>query len=360
MQITTELGQEIIERLSEYIEVDINIMDLNGKIVASTDSSRISQIHSGALKVIQNQQSVILTEKDVINFPGTKQGVNLPILHQNKIKGVVGVSGNPAAIKQITSIIRASVEITLEQINIQRQAYFKERQWSHWVHQLLHPMGFEIEQLEEDAIYSLTINPKQSWRLLVFTGDDIHDCLDPIRQELLGAKINNLLTLPYLGNEIIVAIDPVFDRIDDFVNKIINHSKKQVHVGVGNVEFGIKGIRESYFQAKKSLAFASANSNITYIEDKKLERLIASIPDQEYNAVCKNYEILLHNLDKEYLNTIEVYLSMNFSIKETAGKLHIHRNTLQYRLDQLKEKIGLDPRSVYDAFILTIILRTKI
>lgn len=356
MQITKELGEEIIKRLSEYIEVDINIIDLEGKIVASTDRTRLNQIHSGALKVIKNQEAVILSEKDVINFPGTKQGVNLPILHQNKIKGVVGVSGNPDDIKQITGIIRASVEIILEQFNIQRQAYFKERQWSQWVHQLLHPMGFDKEKLEEDAVYSLNISPNQSCRVMVFSSKDIHDYLDPIKQEILGAKIKSLFTLPYLENEIIVAIDPTFDRINNFVNKITAQSKNQVHVGVGNVEFGIKGIRESYMQAKQSLAFASIDSNITYIEDRKLERLIAAIPDQEYNAVCKNYEILLCNLGKEYLHTIEVYLSMNFSIKKTASELHIHRNTLQYRLNQLKEKVGLDPRSVYDIFILKIIL----
>lgn len=360
MQITNELGQEIIKRLSEYIDVDINIMDLEGRIVASTDDSRINQTHSGAIKVIESGNPVILNKEDVSNFPGSKQGVNLPILHQSKMKGVVGVSGNPVAIKQITGIIRASVEITLDQIYIQRQAYFIERQWSHWIHQLLHPMGFDQEQLEEDASYSLKISIKQSWRVLVFSGKGIHDYLDLIRQELLGSEINSLFTLPYLEDEIIVAVDPMFKRIDNFVNKIRKQSKSQVRVGVGNVEFNIKGIRESYLQAKQSLKFASDDSQLTYIENWKLERLIAAIPDHVYTGVCKNYEVLLRNLGEEYLHTINVYLSMNFSMKETASALHIHRNTLQYRLDQLKEKIGLDPRSVYDACILSIILRKQI
>lgn len=246
-------------------------MNIKGKIVASTDSSRMDQIHSGAIKVIENGEAVILSEEDVNDFPGTKKGVNLPIVHQDKIRGVVGVSGNPTEIKQITGIIRASVEIALEQIYIQRQAYFKERQWNQWVPQLLHPMGFDKEQLEEDAVYSLNISLDHSWRIMAFKGEHIHDYLDPIRQEIYSAKIKTLFILPFLENEIIVAIDPTFDRINSFVNRFINQSKNQIYVGIGNVEYGIDGIRESYMQAKQSLTFASEKNHISYIEDWKLE-----------------------------------------------------------------------------------------
>lgn len=87
----------------------------------------------------------------------------------------------------------------------------------------------------------------------------------------------------------------------------------------------------------------------------KLERLIADISQDEYESVCKKYEVLFERLGNEYQKTIEVYLSTNFSIKETASELHIHRNTLQYRLDQMKEKVGLDP---FIPFIIAAALKT--
>ncbi|TXL66786.1 hypothetical protein FHP05_05260 [Cerasibacillus terrae] len=43
MKITEELGNEIIKRLSKYTEVNINIMNLEGKIVSSTDKERVHQ-----------------------------------------------------------------------------------------------------------------------------------------------------------------------------------------------------------------------------------------------------------------------------------------------------------------------------
>ncbi|MEN1968648.1 sugar diacid recognition domain-containing protein [Lentibacillus sp. N15] len=355
MQLTKDLGQEIIKRFSEYIDVDINLMDLHGKIVASTDPSRIDETHSGAIEVMKRNEAVILHEHDMVHFPGTRPGVNLPILHQDKIKGVVGVSGNPAAIKQVTGIIRASVEIALEQIYIQRQTHFIERQWNQWIHQLLHPLGFDEEQLEKDAIYSLKINPKQNLRVIIFHGDNIHHNLDLIRKEMNGLKITLLFAVPFLENEIIVAVDPTFDRIQQLADTF--PTKGQIQVGVGNVEFGIKGLRASYLQAKQALKFMREKSTgVSFINEWNLERLVAAIPIAEYQAVCKNYAGLMESLGADYIKTVDTYLSMNFSMKETAATLHIHRNTLLYRLDQIKGKVGLDPRSFHDAFLLKVML----
>lgn len=359
IQITKELGQEIIKRISEYIEIDINIMDLAGKIVASTDQSRIDQMHSGAMKVIENEEKVILYEDDIQDYPGTKPGVNLPILHKGKIKGVVGVSGNPADIRKVTGIIRVSVEVVLDQIYIQRQAFFKEQQWNQWLHQLLHPLGFDREQLEEEATYSLNMNPKQSFKVLVFTGEEIHNHLETIRKEIHGAKINSTFILPFLEREIVVSLDPTFKRIHQLVEKCNELIGKKMRVGIGNVEFGIDGIRNSYLQAKQALAFANTDAQLSDIANWKVERLIAAISRNEYDSICKNYEALLDNLGEEYIRTIAVYLTLNFSNKETAKYLHIHRNTLQYRLDQIKDKVNLDPRVFHDAFILKIILMRK-
>src|SRR5690625_247261 len=104
-------------------------MDLTGKIVASTDENRINQIHSGAIEVMKTNNELILYEEDVIKYEGTKPGANLPIIHHDKIEGVVGVSGNPDEILPMTGLIRVSVEIIIDQLYNQRQEYYKERQW---------------------------------------------------------------------------------------------------------------------------------------------------------------------------------------------------------------------------------------
>lgn len=48
--------------------------------------------------------------------------------------------------------------------------------------------------------------------------------------------------------------------------------------------------------------------------------------------------------DKELLHTIEAFLQSNLNASSTAKRLFIHRNSLQYRLEKLLEKTGLDIR----------------
>lgn len=356
MELTHELGYEIINRLAAYTEVNLNIMNLNGKIVASTDQTRIGQIHSGAKRVIQSMQPVILYRHDVKNNSGMKPGVNLPIIHKGKIKGVVGVSGNPEKIRHIAGMVRATTELVLEQIYIQRQISFKERQWAHWIQQLLHPLGFHQEQLESDAIYSLQINPKQSWRVLVFTGQSIQDDLELIRTEITERKINVLFVLPFRDDEIITAIPATYHRVEHLTERVLKLCTKQIWIGVGNVEYHIKGIRTSYYQAKQALQFANRKRSISYIKDWDVERLIDAISQSEYDSVCKNYQSLLESMGEEYIHTLSIYFTCNFSIKDTAQHLHIHRNTLLYRLEQLEKKVGLNPKRFADAFLYRIIL----
>lgn len=355
MQLTSNLGQMIISRIEEYIEVDINIMNLNGKIVASTDKSRINSIHSGAMEVIKTGSALIINEKNMQDYKGSKPGANLPIIHQDKMEGVIGVSGNPDEISPITGLIRASVEIALEQIYVQRQANFKERQWNYWLQQLLHPSGLDEKKLEEESIYTLNISTKKTWKVIVLYGESIQNLLEIIREKVIDQEVKALFTLIFSKNEIIITIPATFKHLDELVELFINVAKGNLKVGVGESAFGIKGIRSSYNQAKQALLFKNKKGTVSYSSDWKIERLATSIHKTEYDSICLHYEKMLKGIGTDYIKTIDTYFSMNFSIKETSTLLHIHRNTLLYRLDQIKDKVGLDPRNFHDAFILKVI-----
>lgn len=355
MEITSELGNKVIERVAEYIDLDINIMNLTGKIVASTNPVRINQIHSGAIEVIQSNQEIIIDETNMIDYPNTKPGVNLPINHQGKLRGIVGVSGNPNDIIQITGLIRASVEIVIEQIYLERRAGYKEIRWNYWLRELLHPSGFNKKLLEEEAKYSLNIDTEQEWKVIVLTGRFIHQSLEGIKQEVTNRRIEFLFILPFLDHEIVIALPTGFERLDDLLNHLFVLSKHNIKIGVGDKASGINGIRESYLQAKQALTFADKETKIAYSTQFKIKRLTHSIAKKEYNHICLHYEKQLQDLGNTYIKTIDAYFSNNFSIKSTSEALHIHRNTLLYRLDQIKEKVGLDPRSFNDLFILKVI-----
>jgi carbohydrate diacid regulator len=88
-----------------------------------------------------------------------------------------------------------------------------------------------------------------------------------------------------------------------------------------------------------------------------LERLLNSIPDEQrlrfIEQAASRTDLLL---EPEIVTTLETFFAMNCNVSDTAKKLFIHRNTLLYRLDKLKQDTGLDVRLFRDAVLVKIIL----
>ncbi|TCS81814.1 PucR family transcriptional regulator [Tepidibacillus fermentans] len=77
------------------------------------------------------------------------------------------------------------------------------------------------------------------------------------------------------------------------------------------------------------------------------ERMIAKIPSEELKSFIPKQWML--TLDPEIEETIRVFLEENLNMSETARRLFIHRNTLQYRIDKVKQQTGLDVKQFHDA-----------
>jgi sugar diacid utilization regulator len=87
----------------------------------------------------------------------------------------------------------------------------------------------------------------------------------------------------------------------------------------------------------------------------RLEMWAAELPDQAAMMICQTLPWSMR-LSAEQRETLAALCSHNLNISETARALYIHRNTLLYRLDKLKETTGLDPRQFSDALLLRLAL----
>ncbi|GGD98767.1 PucR family transcriptional regulator [Paenibacillus nasutitermitis] len=88
-----------------------------------------------------------------------------------------------------------------------------------------------------------------------------------------------------------------------------------------------------------------------------LERLLNTIPEmQRAKFVEQALKRTDFFLETEILTTLETFFDLDCNVSETAKKLYIHRNTLLYRLDKLKQETELDVRLFRDAVLVKIIL----
>lgn len=113
--------------------------------------------------------------------------------------------------------------------------------------------------------------------------------------------------------------------------------------------------REASLAQKVGKLFYSEQTVFPYNE-LGIGRLIYQLPV----SLCENFlqEVFLDEvpdqLDEETLTTINRFLQNNLNIAETSRQLHMHRNTLIYRLEQIEKRTGLDLRQFEDAMTFKI------
>src|SRR5690554_6267148 len=113
MRLTVKLAQEIVERTMNVLGKNINIMDYNGVIIGSGNKDRVNTYHEGAVKVLETRERFIVTEEKAKSLRGVKPGINLPIKFNDKIIGVVGITGKIDEVESYGEIVKNLVELML-------------------------------------------------------------------------------------------------------------------------------------------------------------------------------------------------------------------------------------------------------
>ncbi|AWV31267.1 MULTISPECIES: helix-turn-helix domain-containing protein [Paenibacillus] len=128
------------------------------------------------------------------------------------------------------------------------------------------------------------------------------------------------------------------------------------HLAVAPAIVPVKGLTGSVALLRETIVLGRIFQVGEYIHlpwELHLERLVNSIPDARRKQLLGqigDYSSVLS--DKEMLMTLETFFEMDCNVSETAKKLYIHRNTLLYRLDKIKQETGADVRSFGDAAIV--------
>ncbi|MGL5330768.1 MAG: PucR family transcriptional regulator, partial [Peptostreptococcaceae bacterium] len=64
------------------------------------------------------------------------------------------------------------------------------------------------------------------------------------------------------------------------------------------------------------------------------------------------------SMDKNLLDTGLSFIDNDLNISKTSTALFLHRNTLIYRLEKIKEILGLDLKFFKDAFIFYLCIKS--
>lgn len=147
------------------------------------------------------------------------------------------------------------------------------------------------------------------------------------------------------------------DRIRDCCHKLTKDlAEAFLSVGISGAHDGLASLTISYSEAREALEVAVASEGPRVIAFRDM--LIGSIVRTSRHADRILDEtigpVLRYDADKksELLATLRAYVDSGFNLTKSAEVLHVHPNTVVYRLRRVKELTGRDPHVPDDLLAL--------
>ncbi|KXS41158.1 MAG: carbohydrate diacid regulator [Candidatus Frackibacter sp. T328-2] len=386
INLTPHLAQTIVDRTMQILERNINIMDEEGVIIGSGNEDRINTLHEGARQVIVEGQKLNISKLEAEELKGVKPGINLPIHFNGNVIGVVGITGVPAEVEKYGGLVKMTAELMLQQAFYLQRLQLAEQAEEHFIKELLNrdldskdnvmysraeALGYNINQQFWVSILEVT----NLWDELLRRSNgknetELHQYIKRIKEEIETFFIAKLTKRVFhLSGERFVIINYEQEQMERGIEEILKNKVELVarlknkfnfncKIGVGGVRKGLIGIKESFAEGVEAVNLGKRfypSKDIYHIEDLKLERMVKELPNQ-----IREYFANILPLDNQFRDSLEAYFSNNLNISETARTLHLHRNSVIYRLEKIKESTGLDPKKFDDAVSLKLMLLCQI
>lgn len=138
-----------------------------------------------------------------------------------------------------------------------------------------------------------------------------------------------------------------------------------VSIGIGRYYENILDISKSYEEAKKALIASKCMSNkILLFDDLKIYKLITKIEDKEELIIF--YKETLYPLEKydnengtDLVDTLKAYFEYDENMQISSENLHIHINTMKYRIKRIKDILGIEDFGIDKKVELYLALKIK-
>lgn len=128
MIITTALANEIVARAMAIIHHNVNVIDHHGQIIASGERHRIGEQHEVAREVIRTGKRICINNAaEAARFHNVHPGINHPIIYDDRVVMVVGISGDPAAISRYAELAVLTAELLVRRAIEMRETNWRQR-----------------------------------------------------------------------------------------------------------------------------------------------------------------------------------------------------------------------------------------
>lgn len=334
MKINKILAQEIADKVMMVIPHNVNIMDEVGLIIGSGDTDRIGTYHQGAITAITQGTivSVYATEGS------SKPGVNIPIQFRNRIIGVIGISGEPGIVEPFAELVRITAELLINQEFLFKERRIKEQMKEEFLYQWV----FRMDKYDDSFINNgeaFGINLNIARKAIIVKGDLLKEPYLHDQEYTFKLNLNIILFIVPSDSDLLKRLEDDISQNNTFIGigNSYTHVARSIHEAKRAIEVVEKmelSLPYCYYQELKFIDYLT-NKDISFEEISNFFKELDESP--------KGHELM---------ETLICYIKNSGDMNVISKELHIHRNSLAYRLQRIEVLTNKNPKKFMDLFQL--------
>ena len=364
MKIGKRIAKEIVLKLSDTIGQNINIMDTDGVIIASSDAKREGKLHGGALKLIKENLTEVIVESNE-QFPGSKNGINLPVMFEGDVVGVIGITGDVSEVYKYGEIIKKMTEILLleeraKELNVMEQKA-RDRFFNEWLVDSLEVKSpARFEQLAAD----MSVDTSLSYRVAALAPAEAFspdvDTLTEISRQIRRSVGRSLKADAFRTASHMILIFPDTDdstierTLNEIKAKILSSFACEIKIGVSD-KGAILHLSDAHERAVKALEFSIKSTSeraVSFYNPYDINYLLNGLDEKAKEAFLSDlFKGVSLEEKKSAMEFASIYLEENGSLDAIANRLFVHKNTVKYRVNKLTQITGVDIRTCLGTYI---------
>ena len=347
--ISNQILQNTIEGLKAITRIDLCVMDIEGKVLASTFSNA------------EDYEKFVL---EFVNSPADSQVLQgfqfFKVFDEHQLEFIILARGDSDDVYMIGKVASFQIQNLLV-------AYKERFDKDNFIKNLLLDNLLRVDMYTRAEKLHIETDVKRVVYIIETKHEKDTNALETVRT-LFANKTRDFITA--VDEKSIILVKEVkgnesYDELDKTADVIIDmlstEAMSAAHVAYGTIVNDIREVSRSYKEAKMALDVGKifySNKNVVAYNRLGIGRLIYQLPIPLCQMFIK--EIFEgkapDDFDDETLSTINKFFENSLNVSETSRQLYIHRNTLVYRLDKIQKITGLDLRVFDDAITFKIAL----
>ncbi len=374
MHINKDNSANIVESLKKVVDFDINIIDAQGTIVFSKDEILIGSLcHEGKAVIFSKKKKLIAEDFDLYdkNINGR---LIIPICKGGECLGALDLYGY---LSDLLSADEFVSKICNRIANSKETTKFIKPKAINDPLPSTQTITNNLQHRAEKALPPYTPNKfiTEYSVVIIIQSYQVASKNAPTENQI--KKIIDFISCSELRNysyelrnphELAICLNIHPEKVSfdtsTAIKKMHRLAKKleslpwlDFNIACGNSLKGENRVEFSYQSALKTLRTGKAlfpKERIYCYNDMALDVMFLEIKDRWSSKYIIDTYSSLSSSDKNgcLSKTLESLFLSNLNLGETANKLHIHRNTLRYRLEKIKNHTGLDVTNIDNLFVL--------